>query len=101
MTKNLEGNTPDGSAYHGYWQQDIYNVNEHFGSSSDLKALSQALHNRGMYLMVDIVINHMGYYGAPAPSTTPSSVPSTAPPTSTPTVPVSYTHLTLPTKRIV
>ena len=36
-----------------------YEVNSHFGSSSDLKALSDALHNRGMYLMLDVVPNDM------------------------------------------
>ena len=33
--------------------------NDHFGSGDDLKALSSALHARGMYLMVDIVVNHV------------------------------------------
>jgi alpha-amylase len=32
-------------------------VNGHFGSAVDLKALSNALHERGMYLMVDVAIN--------------------------------------------
>jgi alpha-amylase len=61
--ENLVGNSADGEAYHGYWAQDIYQVNSNFGSSSDLVALSEALHQRGMYLMVDVVTNHMGYLG--------------------------------------
>jgi alpha-amylase len=28
-----------------------------------LKALSDAVHAKGMYLMVDVVTNHMGYLG--------------------------------------
>ncbi|KAH9828346.1 Alpha-amylase domain [Teratosphaeria destructans] len=55
--------TVDGSSYHGYWAQDIYSVNPSFGTAADLKALSTALHARGMYLMVDVVTNHMAYNG--------------------------------------
>ena len=42
-----------------YWTQDINSLNSHFGTEDDLKALSLALHNRSMYLMVDVVVNHM------------------------------------------
>ncbi|KAJ5226572.1 uncharacterized protein N7469_006578 [Penicillium citrinum] len=64
VTEQLQGNTGYGEAYHGYWQQDIYHVNEKYGTAADLLALSNALHDRGMYLMVDVVANHMGYNGA-------------------------------------
>lgn len=37
-----------GYAYHGYWQENLYMLNDHFGTADDLKALSQALHDRGM-----------------------------------------------------
>lgn len=60
---NLVGDSSDGEAYHGYWAQNIYNVNSNFGTAADLVALSDALHKAGMYLMVDIVTNHMGYLG--------------------------------------
>lgn len=63
VVENLAGNSADGEAYHGYWAQNIYQVNTNFGSAADLLALSEALHNAGMYLMVDIVTNHMGYLG--------------------------------------
>lgn len=42
-----------------YWTQDINKLNDHFGSTDDLKSLSDALHKRNMYLMVDVVVNHM------------------------------------------
>jgi len=48
ITKNIEQSTAYGEAYHGYWQQDIYSVNSHFGTMEDLKALAEALHLRGM-----------------------------------------------------
>ncbi|KAF7872233.1 hypothetical protein EAF04_003158 [Stromatinia cepivora] len=63
IVENIVGNTVDGSGYHGYWAQNIYKVNPNFGTPADLKALSAALHARGMYLMVDVVTNHMGYLG--------------------------------------
>ncbi|KAL3475633.1 family 13 alpha amylase in complex with acarbose [Aspergillus californicus] len=64
VTKNLEEYTSYGQAYHGYWQQDIYSINDNYGTEADLKDLADALHDRGMYLMVDVVANHMGYDGA-------------------------------------
>lgn len=64
ITLNLPQDTGDGSAYHGYWQQDLYSVNGNFGTADDLKTLSAALHARNMFLMVDIVVNHNGYSGA-------------------------------------
>ncbi|KAG0647877.1 Taka-amylase A [Hyphodiscus hymeniophilus] len=63
VVANLVGNSADGEAYHGYWAQNINEVNSNFGASSDLVALSAALHAKGMYLMVDVVTNHMGYLG--------------------------------------
>ncbi|KAB8303927.1 hypothetical protein EYC80_005289 [Monilinia laxa] len=63
IVQNVVGDTVDGAGYHGYWAQNIYEVNPNFGTSADLKALSAALHARGMYLMVDVVTNHMGYVG--------------------------------------
>jgi alpha-amylase len=38
-------------------------VNSNFGTEDDLVNLSDALHKRGMYLMVDVVTNHMGFLG--------------------------------------
>ncbi|AFR98135.1 alpha-amylase [Cryptococcus neoformans C23] len=49
-----------GDPYHGYWASNIYELNHHFGTSQHLLDLSQALHDRGMYLMVDVVANHVG-----------------------------------------
>lgn len=46
--------------YHGYWARDFKNVDEHFGTLRDYQLLSHHLHNRGMYLIQDIVVNHVG-----------------------------------------
>ncbi|KAF2871413.1 glycoside hydrolase superfamily [Massariosphaeria phaeospora] len=64
VTYNLPERTVYGHAYHGFWQQDLYRLNENFGTKDDLKALSKALHSRGMYLMVDVVTNHHGWNGS-------------------------------------
>jgi alpha-amylase len=57
-----------------YWPADLTSVNSHFGSPDDLKALSAALHQRGMYLMLDVVVNHLA-----ATSTTPDFATSFKP----------------------
>eukprot|EP00494_Astrolonche_serrata_P034307 UN34576 len=46
--------------YHGYWAYNLQNINPKYGTSSDLKNLVDAAHSLGMYVMVDIVGNHMG-----------------------------------------
>ena len=71
---NIEGNNGFGEAYHvsvvcghqtqsdlsqGYWTVDPTKLNPHFGGDSDLKALSAAVHERGMYLMIDLAINDL------------------------------------------
>ncbi|KAL1969253.1 hypothetical protein VTN77DRAFT_9445 [Rasamsonia byssochlamydoides] len=63
VTEQLPQDTADGTGFHGYWQQDIYSLNSNYGTAQDLKNLATALHDRGMYLMVDVVANHMGYAG--------------------------------------
>ncbi|GKZ26284.1 hypothetical protein AbraCBS73388_002368 [Aspergillus brasiliensis] len=51
------------SSYHGYWPNDLYSINSHFGTPKDLQALSSALHDRGMYLMLDIVVGDLAWAG--------------------------------------
>ncbi|GHJ86291.1 hypothetical protein NliqN6_2693 [Naganishia liquefaciens] len=46
--------------YHGYYTLDHDKLNSNFGTREDLQTLSSALHARGMYLMVDVVVNHVG-----------------------------------------
>lgn len=48
ITEQVQGSTPDGWAYHGYWQQKIHSLNANFGTATDLKNLAAALHARGM-----------------------------------------------------
>jgi glycosidase len=46
--------------YHGYAARDFFSIAPHFGSLADLQSLAAALHARGMYLVIDVVVNHMG-----------------------------------------
>ena len=48
----------DGS-YHGYHNIDLYSINEHFGSSEDLKDLIKACHKKDIWVILDAVPNHM------------------------------------------
>eukprot|EP01111_Echinosteliopsis_oligospora_P004401 TRINITY_DN1708_c0_g1_i1.p1 TRINITY_DN1708_c0_g1~~TRINITY_DN1708_c0_g1_i1.p1 ORF type:complete len:473 (-),score=89.95 TRINITY_DN1708_c0_g1_i1:30-1421(-) len=46
--------------YHGYWAQDLYQINSHFGTEEDLMNLIAACHSKQIAVMVDVVANHMG-----------------------------------------
>jgi len=48
-------------AYHGYWMLEPDAVEPRFGTQAQLEELSAALHERGMGLYLDMVVNHLGY----------------------------------------
>jgi glycosidase len=52
------------SGYHGYWAENLMAVDKHYGRLSDMQNLSRRLHGQGMYLVQDIVVNHMGNFFA-------------------------------------
>ncbi|KZT55581.1 glycoside hydrolase family 13 protein [Calocera cornea HHB12733] len=62
----------DGTAYHGYWPENIYALNDAFGTEADLRSLVSAVHGRGMYIMVDVVVNHMATYNTTAANAAPT-----------------------------
>jgi glycosidase len=47
--------------FHGYWMHDFQAMDPHFGTEADLKNLVDAAHQRGIKVLLDIVINHAGY----------------------------------------
>lgn len=47
-------------SYHGYWAQDLYQLNEHFGDLPALRSMIAKLHDAGLKVVLDIVCNHMG-----------------------------------------
>ncbi|KAI7319724.1 alpha-amylase, partial [Hortaea werneckii] len=63
VVKQLQQRTGVGDAYAGYWSQDLYQLEPHFGTEEDLKALVAELHSREMLVMVDVVVNHMACPG--------------------------------------
>jgi glycosidase len=46
--------------YHGYWINDFYNTEEHFGTMGEFKALVREAHKRDMKVILDFVVNHVG-----------------------------------------
>jgi alpha-amylase len=46
--------------YHGYWARNWDKVNSHFGDEAALKRLVDTAHSMGMWVMVDVVANHVG-----------------------------------------
>ncbi|WP_205600696.1 pullulanase [Gracilibacillus sp. YIM 98692] len=48
-------------ANHGYWASNFSKLNPHFGSMNDFHNLIDAAHERGIKIMVDVVLNHTGY----------------------------------------
>jgi glycosidase len=47
-------------SYHGYGIQNFLEIDPHFGSKEDFKELIDAAHARGMYVILDIILNHTG-----------------------------------------
>jgi glycosidase len=65
----LEGHGPDGErfehwAYHGYWPEDFETPEEHHGTEAKLKELVDKAHERGIRVLFDVVVNHVGYGSA-------------------------------------
>lgn len=50
----------DLETYHGYGIQNFLDVDPRFGTRADLRALVDAAHARGMYVLLDIIYNHSG-----------------------------------------
>lgn len=47
-------------SYHGYGIQDFLQVDPRFGTTGDLQELVRQAHDRGMYVILDIILNHTG-----------------------------------------
>ena len=59
--------------YHGYWAKDFTKVDEHFGDLDTFKNLIDAAHEHGIKIMLDVVINHVGYGMGPNDADDPST----------------------------
>ena len=52
--------TPEYGAYHGYAATDMYRVDRRFGTNDEFVALVEAVHDRGMKVIMDMIHNHVG-----------------------------------------
>jgi alpha-amylase len=59
------------NGYHGYWALNWNNVNPYFGTAQELKDLVTAAHAEGIWVMVDVVANHVAPIGTNYGSITP------------------------------
>jgi neopullulanase len=57
----LENNQPK-SSYHGYAITDLYQVDKRFGSNAEYLAFISKSHQRGLKVIQDMVMNHLGNY---------------------------------------
>lgn len=56
----LKNRAEKNDTYHGYGIQNFLDVDPRFGTLADLKKLVKEAHSRGMYVIMDIIINHTG-----------------------------------------
>lgn len=54
-------NTANG--FHGYWAANWEKTNTHFGDDNALKRMINTAHSMGIWVMVDVVANHVGPVG--------------------------------------
>ena len=57
----LENAMPEHS-YHGYSTTDFYRVDPRFGTNDELAALAAAARQRGLGLIMDVIVNHCGLH---------------------------------------
>lgn len=50
----------DSTSYHGYGAQNFLSVDPHFGTEENFRELVEQAHAIGMYVVLDIVVNHAG-----------------------------------------
>src|SRR5688572_20499305 len=51
---------PGTSDYHGYGTQNFLEIDPHYGTEAELRALVADAHELGMYVILDVVLNHTG-----------------------------------------
>lgn len=60
FNKGVDFNTKQ-YGYHGYWAKDFTKLDEHLGDMDTFKELINKAHDKGIKIMVDVVLNHTGY----------------------------------------
>ena len=69
IVENTEG------SYHGYHMTNLYKLNPHFGTEEDFINLIETCHEKDIWVMVDVVANHVGPVGTDYSQITPFNLP--------------------------
>jgi len=56
----VDEGTGDTYAYHGYWTRDWTALDPNFGTPEELDALVEAARDKGIRIIMDVIINHTG-----------------------------------------
>ena len=57
---NIDKETIYGVGWHGYWQENIFQLNKYFGSEKDFIDFIAEAHQRDIWIILDLVANHLG-----------------------------------------
>ncbi|MEL6917573.1 MAG: alpha-amylase family glycosyl hydrolase, partial [Bacteroidota bacterium] len=64
VVEQIHGDTDEGTGntygYHGYWTKDWTALDPNFGTKKDLEKLVKTAHNKGIRVLMDVVLNHTG-----------------------------------------
>ena len=64
VVEQIHGSTDEGTGrsygYHGYWAKDWTALDPNFGTKKDLEKMVKTAHNKGIRILMDVVINHTG-----------------------------------------
>jgi len=64
VVEQIHGATDEGTGktygYHGYWAKDWTSVDPNFGTRKDLEKLVKTAHDKGIRILLDVVLNHTG-----------------------------------------
>ncbi|CAF3052932.1 unnamed protein product [Rotaria sp. Silwood2] len=60
IPSNIDKETIYGVGWHGYWQDNIYQLNQYFGRENDFIDFINEAHKRDIWIMLDVVANHVG-----------------------------------------
>ncbi len=64
VVEQIHGATDEGTGktygYHGYWAKDWTAIDPNFGTKKDLEKLVKTAHEKGIRVLMDVVLNHTG-----------------------------------------
>lgn len=64
VVEQIHGATDEGTGatygYHGYWAKDWTAIDPSFGTKNDLEHLVNTAHDKGIRILLDVVLNHTG-----------------------------------------